>query len=118
MPGPLDGVRVIDMTSIVVGPICGRTLADQGADVIKVEAPGGDLLRTMAKGARNPGMSGKFMNFNRNKRSVCFDIKQPVGLAALKNLIATADVFVTNVRPAAMERAGLDYASLSIKNPG
>ena len=117
MPGPLDGVRVIDMTSIVVGPICGRTLADQGADVIKVEAPGGDLLRTMAKGARNPGMSGKFMNFNRNKRSVCFDIKQPEGLAALKNLIATADVFVTNVRPAAMERAGLDYASLSIKNP-
>ena len=74
--GPLEGVRVVDMTTIVVGPICGRTLADQGADVIKVEAPGGDLLRLMARGARNRGMSGKFMNFNRNKRSICLDIKK------------------------------------------
>lgn len=115
--GPLAGVRVIDMTSVVVGPICGRALADQGADVIKVESPGGDLLRTMAQGARNPGMSGKFMNFNRNKRSICLDIKQPEGLEALKTLIASADVFVTNVRPNGLERAGLDYQSLSQQNP-
>lgn len=115
--GPLDGVRVVDMTTVVVGPICGRTLADQGADVIKVEAPGGDLLRTMARGGRNPGMSGKFMNFNRNKRSICLDIKQPAGLEALKKLIASADVFVTNVRPTALERAGLDYESLAHANP-
>ncbi|MEQ9122549.1 MAG: CoA transferase [Alphaproteobacteria bacterium] len=115
--GPLSGVRVVDMTTVVVGPICGRTLGDQGADVVKVEAPGGDLLRTMAKGARNPGMSGKFMNFNRNKRSICLDIKQPAGLEALKKLIASADVFVTNVRPNALARAGLDYESLKARNP-
>ena len=115
--GPLEGVRVIDMTTIVVGPICGRTLADQGADVIKVEAPGGDLLRLMARGARNRGMSGKFMNFNRNKRSICLDIKKPDGLAAMKKLLASADVFVSNVRPAALERAGLDFESLQAINP-
>lgn len=115
--GPLDGVKVIDMTTVVVGPICGRVLADQGADVVKVEAPGGDLLRTMARGARNTGMSGKFMNFNRNKRSICLDIKQPAGLEALKKLIGEADVFVTNVRPSGLERAGLDFESLSKINP-
>ena len=116
--GPLAGVRVIDQTSVVVGPICTRTLADQGADVIKVEAPGGgDLLRTMARGTRNPGMSGKFLNFNRNKRSIALDIKQPAGLAAMRRLIAKADVFVSNVRPSALARAGLDHASLAPDNP-
>ena len=115
--GPLDGIRVIDMTTVVVGPICGRTLADQGAEVIKVEAPGGDLLRTMAQGSRNPGMSGKFMNFNRNKRSICLNLKHPDGAAAMKKLIQSADVFVSNVRPEALERAGLDADSLLAENP-
>ena len=115
--GPLEGIRVIDQTTIVVGPICSRTLADHGADVIKVEAPGGDLLRTMAEGSRNPGMSGKFLNFNRNKRSVCLDLKNPGGLAAMKRLIANADVFVSNVRPQGLERAGLDYESLRTAHP-
>ena len=103
--GPLDGVRVVDLTTVVVGPICTRTLADYGAQVIKVEAPGGDLLRTMAQGSRNPGMSGKFINFNRNKRSIVLDIKKTEGLAALHRLIEKADVFVSNVRPEALTRA-------------
>ncbi len=117
MSGPLAGVKVIDLTTVVVGPICTRTLADYGADVIKVEAPGGDLLRTMAEGSRNPGMSGKFINFNRNKRSIGLDIKKPDGLAALLRLIDKSDVFVSNVRPEGLARAGLDYASLSKRNP-
>jgi crotonobetainyl-CoA:carnitine CoA-transferase CaiB-like acyl-CoA transferase len=115
--GPLAGVRVVDLTTVVVGPICTRTLADYGAEVIKVEAPGGDLLRTMAEGSRNVGMSGKFINFNRNKRSIGLDIKKPEGHAALLRLIARADVFVSNVRPEALMRAGLDHASLSKDNP-
>jgi crotonobetainyl-CoA:carnitine CoA-transferase CaiB-like acyl-CoA transferase len=115
--GPLEGVRVVDLTTVVVGPICTRTLADYGAEVIKVEAPGGgDLLRTMAEGSRNPGMSGKFINFNRNKRSIGLDIKKPAGLAALLRLIDRADVFVSNVRPEALQRAGLDYESLAKRN--
>ncbi|HEY2870428.1 MAG TPA: CoA transferase [Reyranella sp.] len=117
MSGPLEGVRVVDLTTIVVGPICTRTLADYGAEVIKVEAPGGDLLRTMAEGSRNPGMSGKFINFNRNKRSIGLDIKKPEGLDALLRLIDKTDVFVSNVRPDALARAGLDYESLSKRNP-
>ena len=115
--GPLEGVRVVDLTTVVVGPICTRTLADYGADVIKVEAPGGDLLRTMAEGSRNPGMSGKFINFNRNKRSIGLDIKKPEGLSALLRLIERADVFVSNVRPEGLARAGLDYESLAMRNP-
>src|SRR5919107_2463397 len=111
--GPLEGVRVIDLTTVVVGPICTRTLADQGAEVVKVEAPGGDILRYLAAGCRTPSMSGKFLNFNRNKRSVVLDIKQIAGLQALKRLIAGADVFVSNVRPAALARAGLDHAALA-----
>jgi crotonobetainyl-CoA:carnitine CoA-transferase CaiB-like acyl-CoA transferase len=115
--GPLEGVRVVDLTTVVVGPICTRTLADYDADVIKVEAPGGDLLRTMAEGSRNPGMSGKFINFNRNKRSIGLDIKKPEGLSALLRLIERADVFVSNVRPEGLARAGLDYESLAKRNP-
>jgi crotonobetainyl-CoA:carnitine CoA-transferase CaiB-like acyl-CoA transferase len=115
--GPLSGVRVVDLTTVVVGPICTRTLADYGAEVIKVEAPGGDLLRTMAEGSRTPGMSGKFINFNRNKRSIVLDLKKSDGHAALLRLIAKADVFVSNVRPEALARAGLDHASLAKLNP-
>ncbi|SJZ46439.1 Crotonobetainyl-CoA:carnitine CoA-transferase CaiB [Enhydrobacter aerosaccus] len=115
--GPLAGVKVVDLTTVVVGPICTRTLADYGADVIKVEAPGGDLLRTMAEGSRHPGMSGKFINFNRNKRSIVLDLKKPEGHAALLRLIRQADVFVSNVRPEALARAGLDHASLAAENP-
>ena len=116
--GPLEGVKVVDLTTVVVGPICTRTLADQGAEVIKVEAPGGgDILRYLAAGSRSPAMSGKFINFNRNKRSIVLDIKQPAGMEAMRRLIAEADVFVSNVRPAALARAGLDWESLRAINP-
>ncbi len=117
MGGPLQDVRVIDLTSVVIGPICTRTLADQGADVIKVEPPEGDLLRNLAKGSRNPGMSGKFINFNRNKRSICLDLKKPAGAEAVRRLTSNADVFVSNIRPSALERAGLSWKSLNRINP-
>ena len=115
--GPLEGVRVVDLTTVVVGPICTRSLADQGATVIKVEAPEGDILRRLASGCRTPSMSGKFINFNRNKRGITLDIKRPEGVAALRRLIAGADVFVSNVRPAGLRRAGLDAAALAALNP-
>ena len=115
--GSLDGIRIIDLTSVVIGPICTRRLADQGADVIKVEPPSGDLLRTLAKGGRNPGMPGKFLNFNRNKRSICLDLKKPAGADAVRRLAKTADVFVSNVRPSALARAGLDWDPLHALNP-
>ena len=67
--GPLDGVLVVDLSSVVVGPVCSLTLADYGAEVIKIEAPAGDLMRQLGGGSRNPGMSGKFIHFNRNKKS-------------------------------------------------
>ena len=115
--GPLEGVKIVDLTTVVVGPICTRTLADQGAEVIKVEAPGGDILRYLAAGARSPAMSGKFINFNRNKRSIVLDLKQAKALEAMHRLIAEADVFVSNVRPEGLKRLGLDPDSLIARNP-
>jgi crotonobetainyl-CoA:carnitine CoA-transferase CaiB-like acyl-CoA transferase len=115
--GPLSGVRVIDLSSVVVGPICTRSLADQGADVVKVEAPQGDLLRTLATGRRSAAMSGKFIHFNRNKRSVCLDLKQPAAMAALHALLVNGDVFVSNMRMDALERLGLDAQTLMAKYP-
>ena len=105
------------MTSVVVGPICTRTMADQGADVIKVEAPEGDLLRHMAGIGRNPAMSGKFINFNRNKRSLCVDLRQAAARDAVRALAARADVFVSNIRPSSLKRLGLDAAGLAAANP-
>lgn len=117
MAGPLAGIRVLDMTSVVVGPICTRTLADQGADVIKVEAPGGDLLRQLGGTGRNPGMSGKFLNFNRNKRAVCLDLRDKQAQAALRDLAGTIDVFVSNIRPSSLARMGLDVPALCALHP-
>ncbi len=116
MPGPLDGIRVIDTTTMISGPICTRILADQGADVIKVEAPGvGDLVRVM--GARRDGLSATFVTSNRNKRSVVIDLKQEEGLDVLRRLVASADVFVQNFRPGAAERMGLGEAALRAEKP-
>ncbi|MFQ5566704.1 MAG: CaiB/BaiF CoA transferase family protein [Paracoccaceae bacterium] len=108
MPGPLDGVRVIDLTTMVSGPLGAMILADQGADVIKVEAPGGgDHSRHVA--TRRGGFSASFLNNNRNKRSIALDLKQVQGLAALKRLIAGADVVMQNFRPGVVERLGVGY---------
>jgi crotonobetainyl-CoA:carnitine CoA-transferase CaiB-like acyl-CoA transferase len=113
--GPLAGVRVVDLTTVVVGPICTRTLADYGADVIKVEAPGGDLLRTMAEGSRQPGMSGKFISFSHNKRSIVLDLE-----AGRTRRAVPADRPRRCLREqraaGALARAGLDHATLAKDN--
>jgi crotonobetainyl-CoA:carnitine CoA-transferase CaiB-like acyl-CoA transferase len=103
--GPLDGVRILDLTSMISGPIATMMLADQGADVIKVEPPGGDLVRNL--GPNRGGMTATFVSANRSKRSLVLDLKTDAGIAALKRLIPTVDVFVQNFRPGAIERMGL-----------
>lgn len=105
MAGPLDAVRVLDLTTMVAGPVATRMLADQGADVIKIESPSGDLMRHFNP-IRN-GMSASFLSCNRNKRSLAVDLKAAEGLAIVHKLIATADVLVHNFRPGAAERVGL-----------
>ena len=105
MPGPLHGYRVVDLTSMVSGPSATMLLADQGADVIKVENPqGGDHTRAAAN--RRGGYSASFLNNNRNKRSIVLDLKAPGGVAALKRLVAGADVFVQNFRAGVIDRMG------------
>ena len=105
MTGPLAGVRVLDLTTMVAGPVATRMLADQGADIIKVESPSGDLMRHFNP-IRN-GMSASFLSCNRNKRSLAVDLKATEGLMIVQKLIATADVLVHNFRPGAAERIGL-----------
>ena len=114
----LSGIRILDLTSVVFGPYCTQTLADLGADVIKVESPdGGDGYRWATKWAATPGMSPGFMAINRGKRSVALDLKQSDDLAAVHALIAGADVFILNIRGKAAERLGLDYNSVRAMNP-
>ncbi|WP_299396013.1 CaiB/BaiF CoA-transferase family protein [Pelagibius sp.] len=116
MAGPLEGFRVIDLTNMVSGPLGTMILADQGADVIKVEAPkGGDHTRQVA--TRRNGFSASFLNNNRNKRSIALDLKTPAGLEAVKQLVRDADVFAQNFRPGVIERLGLGYEALREINP-
>ena len=89
---PLEGIRVIDLTSVVVGPLATQFMADYGADIIKVEAPTGDIAREIAGRAVTRGMSSKFVHLNRNKRSIALDLKKPAGYEALLRLLKTADV--------------------------
>jgi formyl-CoA transferase len=114
--GPLRGVRVLDLSSVVLGPMATQLLADFGADVIKVEAPEGDLMR--ANGVvHHPGMSSIYLALNRNKRSVVLDLKTRAGLEAVKRLIGSADVVVHNMRVSAIERLGLGYDAVAALNP-
>lgn len=115
MPGPLDGIRVIDLTTVVSGPVCTVILADQGADVIKVEPPGGDIARRTTGDGEFTAM---FVSSNRGKRSIALDLKQPAALEALRRLIARADVLVQNFRPGTMERLGLGEPAMRAANPG
>ncbi len=117
MAGPLQGIRVIDLSSMMSGPWAADILGDQGADVIKVEVPGrGDHVRSLPN--RHGGFSAMFVNVNRSKRSITIDLKSPDGVALLKRLVATADVVVQNFRPGVVERLGIGYEDLSSVNPG
>jgi crotonobetainyl-CoA:carnitine CoA-transferase CaiB-like acyl-CoA transferase len=114
--GPLDGVKVLDLSVMISGPLAAMTLADQGAEVIKVESPGlGDLMRLL--GSQKGGMTGIFLNNNRGKRSLVVDMKKPEGLELMRRLIAESDVLIQNFRPGAMERLGLGYEDTAALNP-
>jgi crotonobetainyl-CoA:carnitine CoA-transferase CaiB-like acyl-CoA transferase len=114
--GPLAGVRVLDLTSVVMGPLATQILGDLGADVITVESRDGDLSRTMSSGPSR-GLSGVSLNLLRNKRNVALDIAHPDGRAALLRIAAGCDVFVTNLRPASVRRLALDYPDVAAVRP-
>jgi len=116
MPGPLQGVRVVDMTSVLMGPFAAQLLGDMGADIIKVEAPQGDITRMIGP---QPGdhFGPNYLPINRNKRSIVLDLKQQAGRTALLKLAEGADVLMYNVRPQAMRRLLLDYEHVARVNP-
>jgi crotonobetainyl-CoA:carnitine CoA-transferase CaiB-like acyl-CoA transferase len=116
MSGPLAGIRVLDLTTVQMGPWCTRILTDYGADTIKVEAPEGDSSRYTGI-ARHRGMSGSFQHNARGKRSIAMDLKQPAAREALLRLVPTVDAFASNIRPQALARLGLDYGSVRAHNP-
>lgn len=114
---PLSGIRVVDLSSVVVGPVCSLRLAHYGAEVIKVEAPAGDLMRGLGGASPTGQHSGAYLHFNRAKRAIALDLKQRDGLRALLALVRTADVFLSNMRPAALARLGLGAATLRADQP-
>ena len=114
--GALQGVRIIDVTSTVVGPAATQILGSLGADVVRIEPPEGDQLRNLGP-SRHEGMAAMFLGMNRNKRSMVLDLKTPEGGDVLRRLVSTADVFVHNMRPNAAQRLGISYAQLAPGNP-
>ncbi|QDG74889.1 CaiB/BaiF CoA-transferase family protein [Labrenzia sp. PHM005] len=114
--GPLKGIRVVDMSAVLAGPVATQMLGDFGADVIKIEPPQGDLLRQVGP-MRSTAMGPLYMNANYNKRSVCLDLKSVDGREVLIDLIRSADIFVTNSRPKAMMRLGLSYDTVQAIKP-
>jgi crotonobetainyl-CoA:carnitine CoA-transferase CaiB-like acyl-CoA transferase len=114
--GPLKGLRILDLTTVLFGPFGTQTLGDWGAEVIKVESLTGDTWRTSGV-FRNRGMSGQFMAANRNKRSIALDLKHPEGKEVLRRLIPTVDALVSNIRPAGLARLGFSYEACRALNP-
>ena len=114
--GPLAGVRVVDLTAMVMGPYCTQIMADMGADVIKVEPPAGDNTRYISVGPA-PGMSGVFVNVNRGKRSIVLDLRTDAGKDALRALISSADVFIHSMRSKAIIKLGFGYDEVAAINP-
>ena len=117
MSAPLEGIRVVEITSVVLGPYACQMLGDLGADVIKIAPPGGDTNRNLGPRRNNSDMGSLYLTCNRNKRSVSLDLKSQRGRAAALDIIRTADVVVHNFRPQAMARLGLDYAAVKAANP-
>jgi crotonobetainyl-CoA:carnitine CoA-transferase CaiB-like acyl-CoA transferase len=113
-PGPLHGIRVVDLTTVMFGPYGTQIMGEMGADVIKVESPEGDIGRQTGA-ARSPGMSAAHLMKGRNKRSIVLDLKQPAGLEA--SATKTADVFVHNIRPQAVRKLGIDYDAVATWKP-
>jgi crotonobetainyl-CoA:carnitine CoA-transferase CaiB-like acyl-CoA transferase len=115
-PRALKSLRVLDQTQVMAGPFCAMLLADMGADVIKIEPPGGENTRGMDLEVA-PGVSAPFLAVNRNKRGLVLDLKQAAGVAILKKLVESADILIENYRPGVAARLGVDYATLSAINP-
>lgn len=113
----LSGIRVVDLTTVVVGPAATLRLADYGAEIIKVEAPEGDLMRVIGGPSHSGELSGKFMHFNRSKRFACFNLKLPAARAIMQKLIARCDVFISNMRPNALKRLDLDARACLSRKP-
>ncbi len=115
-PGPLAGITIVDLSTVVLGPLASQILGDLGAEIIKVEPPEGDIMR-YAGPARHREMGHVFLNLNRNKRSLALDLKRPEAAPVLRALVAKSDVFMHNMRPQAIARLGFDYDRLRAVNP-
>src|SRR4030088_3017528 len=114
-PRPLHGLRVLDFSTTIAGPHCSRLLADMGADVVKVESPEGDLMRS--RPVQRDGAGTMFGQLNAGKRSIVLDLKKPEAIAAVKKLVKVVDIVLENYRPGVMKRLGLDYPELAKINP-